>query len=263
MTKREGLLLAASCSPWRRVRHPGLAWRRLVACPAVSVVVVVAALPWRLWFRSHDLPAKRHRASDSRRRSTVRSTRCGSPGSCSSTPGSGRDPVRLPHRPGGGVHPGASAAAPPSSRASSYSCSSEGRGGRTPTRRCRSRRGVRQPARPLHGRDIVLAAVDRPCCSHPSGADGGGRRMTRRCAARVGGNRRRSARRIPLAVAAERARFPSTNDCVRRATPGDGALDLVFGHRDTLAEAEQLLERVRGVGYTDAVLPGTAADGGR
>ena len=59
----------------------------------------------------------------------------------------------------------------------------------------------------------------------------------------------------PAAVLADGARFPSTRDCVRLASPGaQGDLDLVFGRRNTPAEARQLLERVRGVGYVDAVL---------
>ena len=33
-------------------------------------------------------------------------------------------------------------------------------------------------------------------------------------------------------------------------------LDLVFGRRDTTAEAELLLERVQGVGYVDAEISG-------
>jgi hypothetical protein len=53
------------------------------------------------------------------------------------------------------------------------------------------------------------------------------------------------------------AHFPSASDCVRIAKPGDtGDLDLVFGRRDTPAEAERLLERVRSVGYRDAVVQG-------
>jgi hypothetical protein len=61
----------------------------------------------------------------------------------------------------------------------------------------------------------------------------------------------------PLVVAADGARFPTTGDCVRIASPGETAeLDLVFGRRDTLAEAERLLERVRGVGYVDAEVRG-------
>ena len=57
----------------------------------------------------------------------------------------------------------------------------------------------------------------------------------------------------PLVVGADGARFPSPDDCVRRAPPGSTeALDLVFGRRDTPIEAERLLERVRGVGYVDA-----------
>ena len=57
----------------------------------------------------------------------------------------------------------------------------------------------------------------------------------------------------PLAVSADGVRFPSVRDCVRRASPGDGGdLDLVFGRRQTPAGAQQLLERVRGVGYVDA-----------
>lgn len=57
----------------------------------------------------------------------------------------------------------------------------------------------------------------------------------------------------PVAVAADGVRFPSVADCVRKAPPGTtAALDLVFGRRDTAAEAERLLERVRGVGYGGA-----------
>ena len=49
------------------------------------------------------------------------------------------------------------------------------------------------------------------------------------------------------------ARFPSADDCVHVASPGEtGDLDLVFGRRDTVAEAQQLLEQVQGVGYKDA-----------
>ena len=63
----------------------------------------------------------------------------------------------------------------------------------------------------------------------------------------------------PLLVAADGARFPSPDDCVKVASPADeGELDLVFGRRDTRAEADELLDRVRGVGYVDA---GVAADG--
>jgi hypothetical protein len=58
----------------------------------------------------------------------------------------------------------------------------------------------------------------------------------------------------PLVVGADGAPFPSFDDCVRLASPGDeGELDLVFGRRDSSAEAEELLVRVRGVGYVDAV----------
>ncbi len=58
-------------------------------------------------------------------------------------------------------------------------------------------------------------------------------------------------------VAVGGARFPSRDDCVRLASEGDaGELDLVFGRRDTVAEAERLLEQVRGVGYVDAELQG-------
>jgi hypothetical protein len=61
----------------------------------------------------------------------------------------------------------------------------------------------------------------------------------------------------PLAVGAVGAGFPSQDDCVRRASPGDtGELDLVFGRRDTVPEAERLLEQVRGVGYKDAEVQG-------
>ena len=61
----------------------------------------------------------------------------------------------------------------------------------------------------------------------------------------------------PLVVGADSVQFPSAEDCVRRAPPGATApLDLVFGRRDTVAEAEELLERVRGVGYADAEVRG-------
>lgn len=61
----------------------------------------------------------------------------------------------------------------------------------------------------------------------------------------------------PLVVVADGARFPSAQDCVRRASPGEtGGLDLVFGRRDTIAQAEELLERVRKVGYVDAEMRG-------
>ena len=61
----------------------------------------------------------------------------------------------------------------------------------------------------------------------------------------------------PLVVGADGARFPSSADCVRIASPGEtAALDLVFGRRDTAAEAERLLERVQGVGYVDAEVRG-------
>jgi hypothetical protein len=64
----------------------------------------------------------------------------------------------------------------------------------------------------------------------------------------------------PLVVLADGARFPSVEDCVHVATPdASGDLDLVFGRRDTPQEAEELLERVRAVGYPDAELRG---DGG-
>ncbi|HET7368082.1 MAG TPA: hypothetical protein VFI83_06920 [Gaiella sp.] len=47
--------------------------------------------------------------------------------------------------------------------------------------------------------------------------------------------------------------FPSPADCVLVAKPGDsGDLDLVFGRRDTPAEANALLARVKRVGYVDA-----------
>ena len=49
--------------------------------------------------------------------------------------------------------------------------------------------------------------------------------------------------------------FPSADDCVHVAKPGEtGDLDLVFGRRDTVAEANALLERVQAVGYRDAVV---------
>ena len=49
------------------------------------------------------------------------------------------------------------------------------------------------------------------------------------------------------------AHFPSPEDCVHIARPGEsGDLDLVFGRRDTVAETQQLLDQVQGVGYKDA-----------
>ena len=63
----------------------------------------------------------------------------------------------------------------------------------------------------------------------------------------------------PLVVAAGGAPFPSVDDCVRVAPTGSTEpLDLVFGRRDARAEADELLERVRAVGYVDAVV---VADG--
>jgi hypothetical protein len=58
----------------------------------------------------------------------------------------------------------------------------------------------------------------------------------------------------PLVVGADGARFPTReNDCVRIADEGETAeLDLVFGRRDTPREADELLQRVRGVGYVGA-----------
>lgn len=57
----------------------------------------------------------------------------------------------------------------------------------------------------------------------------------------------------PALVLADGARFPSADDCVHVARPGEsGDLDLVFGRRDTPAEAQQLLEQVKQVGYVDA-----------
>ena len=59
----------------------------------------------------------------------------------------------------------------------------------------------------------------------------------------------------PAVVLAGGARFPSAADCVHVASPGEsGDLDLVFGRRDTVAEAQQLLAQVQGVGYRDAVV---------
>ncbi len=61
----------------------------------------------------------------------------------------------------------------------------------------------------------------------------------------------------PAVVLADGARFPSADDCVHIAKPGaSGDLDLVFGRRDTPAEAEQLLEQVKRVGYVDAQVQG-------
>ncbi len=59
----------------------------------------------------------------------------------------------------------------------------------------------------------------------------------------------------PAVVLADGARFPSPDDCVRVAPPGSTEeLDLVFGRRDTPAEANAFLERVRDVGYADALV---------
>jgi hypothetical protein len=59
----------------------------------------------------------------------------------------------------------------------------------------------------------------------------------------------------PAAVLADGARFPSQDDCVRIAPEGSTEeLDLVFGRRDTPDAAEELRERVAGVGYVDAVV---------
>ena len=59
----------------------------------------------------------------------------------------------------------------------------------------------------------------------------------------------------PALVLADGAPFPSVADCVDMAAPDDeGELDLVFGRHSSPAEAEVLLERVRGVGYVDAEL---------
>ena len=54
-------------------------------------------------------------------------------------------------------------------------------------------------------------------------------------------------------VGADGARFPSPTTVSGSRRPGSTEpLDLVFGRRDTPAEAERLLERVRAVGYVDA-----------
>ena len=61
----------------------------------------------------------------------------------------------------------------------------------------------------------------------------------------------------PAVVLADGARFPSAEDCVHVAEPGaTGNLDLVFGRRDTPAEADRLLEQVQRVGYRDAEVQG-------
>ena len=57
----------------------------------------------------------------------------------------------------------------------------------------------------------------------------------------------------PALVLADGARFPSAEDCVRVVPEGSTEpLDLVFGRRDSPSEAEELLRRVRAVGYVDA-----------
>ena len=61
----------------------------------------------------------------------------------------------------------------------------------------------------------------------------------------------------PLVVLADGARFPARSDCIMLAAEGETAeLDLVFGRRDTVAEADALLDRVRGVGYVGAEVRG-------
>ena len=61
----------------------------------------------------------------------------------------------------------------------------------------------------------------------------------------------------PSVVLADGARFPSAEDCVHVAQPGaTGDLDLVFGRRDTPAEADELLAQVQKVGYVDAQVQG-------
>jgi hypothetical protein len=61
----------------------------------------------------------------------------------------------------------------------------------------------------------------------------------------------------PAVVLADGARFPSAEDCVHVAQPGaTGDLDLVFGRRDTPAEADELLAQVQKVGYVDAQVQG-------
>jgi hypothetical protein len=61
----------------------------------------------------------------------------------------------------------------------------------------------------------------------------------------------------PAVVLADGVRFPSAEDCVHVAQPGaTGDLDLVFGRRDTPAEADELLAQVRKVGYVDAQVQG-------
>ena len=61
----------------------------------------------------------------------------------------------------------------------------------------------------------------------------------------------------PAVVLADGARVPSAEDCVHVAQPGaTGDLDLVFGRRDTPAEADELLAQVQKVGYVDAQVQG-------
>ncbi len=61
----------------------------------------------------------------------------------------------------------------------------------------------------------------------------------------------------PAVVLADGARFPSAEDCVHVAKPGEsGDLDLVFGRRDTPAEANALLEQVSTSAIVDAEVQG-------
>ena len=59
----------------------------------------------------------------------------------------------------------------------------------------------------------------------------------------------------PASELADGAKLDSPDSCVLIADPASTSeLDLVFGRRDDVREAEALLEQVKGVGYVDAEL---------
>ena len=239
LTKREGMLFAALalgvtfvCS-WPRRRS---AWPRLAL---VAGIVVAAAIPWRLWYRAHDITAggatvpRRERIAPSRarlapalvrrplrheplvrgavRRCCSRSPRRSS-GATGGSPGFVAALLVLVFLGGAWVtysYPGLADHA--RTRRSTRSCA-------TRARSCSSR------------------GVDAASRSARSGED---RRRSRRdggngTAHRGGDHRRSRSSAYPAVVAADGGDFPSAVDCVRKANPGETApLDLVFGRRDT------------------------------
>ncbi len=108
------------------------------------------------------------------------------------------------------------------------------------------------------GAIVLLAVVSTPLLLDSVWRGRGrSRDAGRRRGSRGGDRRRDAAARLSPRRAADGARFPSRDDCVQVAAEGATAeLDLVFGRRDTRAEADELLEQVRGVGYVDAEVRG-------